>query len=46
MARVKSGLTQQQEARIRGIHWIDLNEVEQRRLALEHARRMYYDPTG
>jgi hypothetical protein len=44
-ARVKRGLTQQQEARILGIDWIDLNDVELGRLALEGAPHVHYDPT-
>ncbi len=42
--RVKRGLTQEQEARIRGIATIDLNAAEHGRLAIEHARRVHYDP--
>ncbi|MGO9268402.1 MAG: hypothetical protein ACLQBA_26540 [Candidatus Binataceae bacterium] len=42
--RVKRGLTQQQEARTRGIDVIDLNAAEHGRLAIEDARRVHYDP--
>ena len=44
-ARVAQGISQLEQARILGISQVDLNDAEHGRLAIEHARQVYYDPT-
>ena len=42
-ARKQQGISQLEQARLLGIHVIDLNAAENGRLALEDARRVRYD---
>ena len=42
-ARVAQGISQQEQAHLLGINWIDLNAAEHGRLALEQARPVRYD---
>jgi DNA-binding XRE family transcriptional regulator len=39
-ARVKAGLTQREQASVLGINWIDLNDVEHGRRAMEDVPRV------
>jgi hypothetical protein len=41
-ARVKAGLTQREQAYVLGINWIDLNDVEHGRRAMEDVPRVHY----